>query len=273
MMARLLLAEWKRFWVRRITRFFPAIVAVLMVGGIVIAFYVINGDDANTPDFLNDVAGGVEGRDALGPVASLLPVMAFVIGASFIGADLRTGMLGQILTWEPRRPRLLFARMLTAGLGVALLAMVLAAFLIALLYGLMGLVGTVDGTTSELWGNLFVAILRTGATAALFCAFGIAITLIVDSSVGSIVGFLIYWFIIENFLVSAFLPKVAVYLPITNGSSFSSGADVERIEGSVFSDFEIVEQHSYLIAGLILALWIGVAVAAAAVTFVRRDME
>ncbi|MEZ5230291.1 MAG: hypothetical protein R2710_27585 [Acidimicrobiales bacterium] len=85
---------------------------------------------------------------------------------------------------------------------------------------------------------------------------GIGITLFVWNSVGSIVGFLIYWFILESFLISTFLPKVAVWLPITNASSLPGGADVERIEGSVFSgDFEIVSHHGYRTAGVVLLIW------------------
>ena len=125
----------------------------------------------------------------------------------------------------------------------------LAVVLIMLLYGLAAATGTTGGLTGEFWGNVAVSVLRTGLAAALFSVFGLGITVLVNNSVGSIVGFVIYWFIVENFLVSAFLPEVAVYLPITNASSFASGADVQRIEGSVFGDFELIDEHSYLTAG------------------------
>ena len=272
-MINLLLAESERLWARRMTRYFPAILAALMVVGVAIAYFVIDNDEGNTPDFVTDVAGGVGATSLLGPVASLLPIMAFVIGASYIGADLKTGMVEQILTWEPRRGRFLLARLASSAVGTAVLAAVLAVFLVALLYGLTAAVGTTDGTTGELWGNAAVSVLRTGLAAALFSAIGLGITVLVNNSIGSIVGFVIYWFIGENFLISAFLPKVAVYLPITNATSFASGADVERIDGSVFGDFELIEVHSYLVAGLILVAWTLLAVVAGAVAFRRRDIS
>jgi ABC-2 type transport system permease protein len=255
------------------TRFFPAGLAALMVVGMAIAYYVLNNNDTAV-DFVNDIAGGVEARDILGLVATLLPVMAFVIGASYIGADAKTGMLEQILTWEPRRLRFLGARTVISIVSVGLLAMALAVFLVALLYGLAAAVGTTGGTTGELWGNVALSVLRTGLAAGLFCAFGLGVTLLVNNSVGSIVGFVIYWFIIESFLVSVFLPKVAVYLPVTNASAFAQGAAVQQLQGSVFNGSEpnFTDHHSYLVAGAILAGWTILALAGSAVAFKQRDI-
>ena len=271
-MIRLTLAESRRLWARRMTRFFPAILSLLFVAGVVIAYFVIDNDDDNSPDFLTDIAGGTEATSLLGPIASLLPIMAFVIGASYIGADIKTGMLEQLLTWEPRRLRLLLARSIAGFAGAAVLAALLAAFLVALLWGLAAATGTTDGTTGEFWANVALAVLRTGIAAGLFLLFGLGITILVNNSVGSIVGLVIYWFNVENFLLSAFLPKVAVYLPITNAASFASGSDVERIEGSVFGDFDTVSHHSYLLAGGILAAWSFSSIVAASVVFARRDI-
>jgi ABC-type transport system involved in multi-copper enzyme maturation permease subunit len=254
------------------TRFFPATLALLMVAGVVIAYLVITNDEGNMPDFVDDIAGGPEATSLLGPITTLLPVMAFVIGASYIGADVKTGMLEQILTWEPRRLRFVSARTIVGLLSVALLAILLAAFLVALLYGLAGLTGTTGGTTAELWRNAAAAVVRTGVAAGFFCAFGLGVTLLVNNSVGSIVGFVIYWFIVENFLVAAFLPRVAVYLPVTNAAAFAQGTPVQRVEGSVFSEFDLVDQHDYVVAGLILAAWTALALGAASVAFKRRDI-
>jgi ABC-type transport system involved in multi-copper enzyme maturation permease subunit len=156
--------------------------------------------------------------------------------------------------------------------SVALLAALLAVFLIALLYGLAGMTGTTDGTTAELWRNAAAAVGRTAVASGLFFAFGLGVTLLVNNSVGSIVGFVIYWFIVEGFLVAAFLPRVAVYLPITNATAFAQGATVQRVDGSVFSDFDLVDQHDYAVAGLILAGWTALALVAAGIAFKRRDI-
>lgn len=273
-MVNVVLAEFSRFGARRMTRFFPLGLAVVFLLGIGIAYLVASGEDS-TIDFLDDVAGGVEARDTLGPITILLPVMAFVLGASFIGADAKTGMLEQILTWEPRRLRLLAARLITVLIGVAVLAILLSMVLVGLLMGLSAATGgSLEGLTGEFWSNLGLIMLRTGLTAGLFACFGLGVTLLVDNSMASIVGFVVYWFVIESFLVSVFLPRVHSYLPINNANAFATGQDVTRIDGSVFSgDFDEVVSHGYLTAGLILAVWVLVAVVASGVAFSRRDID
>jgi ABC-type transport system involved in multi-copper enzyme maturation permease subunit len=246
-----------------------------MLGGIVIAYFVIQNDEDNTPDFVNDIAGGVEAPNILGIVASLLPIMAFVIGASYYGADAKSGMIEQILTWEPRRLRLLAARTLSSLVGVGVIGALMAAYFVALLYGLAATTGTTGGTTGELWANIGLGVLRTGVAVGLFAIFGLGITVLINNSVGSIVGFIIYWFILENFIIAVFLPKVSVYLPITNAGSFGSGNDVERITGNAFSQDgpDLVVSHGYLLAGAILAAWVVTGLALAAVAFMRRDID
>ncbi len=272
-MTGLLLAESSRLWARRMTRFFPLGLAAAMVVGIVIAYFVIEADDGSSPDFLTDIAGGVEATTLLGPVTTLLPLMAYVIGASSIGADSKTGMLEQLLTWEPRRLRFLTARMISLFVGVAVIAVALAVVLVLLLFTLAALTGTTGGTTGEFWANVAMIIVRTGLAAGLFSLFGLGVTLLIDSSVGSIVGFVIYWFVVENFLVAAFLPRLSAYLPITNADAFGSGRDVERVSGSVFSgDFELVTVHGYLVAGVVLAIWVLAALVSSGVVFARRDI-
>ncbi len=272
-MIHLLRAETHRLWVRRMTRYFPLGLAVVFVIGTLIAWAVIANEGTDV-SFVDDMAGGSTATSLLGPVSSVLPVMAFVIGASYIGADAKTGMLEQILTWEPRRLRFLAAR---TGIGIvsaAVLAMVLASFFVGLMYGLAAITGTVDGTTGELWANVVGVVLRTGLAAGLFCAFGLGVTVLVNNSIGAIVGFLVYWFIIENGLVALFLPRVAVWLPVTNAASFGSGSPVQRIAGNAFSSEgpTVVDDHGYLLAGLILAVWTAAAVVAANVAFRRRDI-
>lgn len=272
-MISLLRSEIKRLLARRMTLAFPGVLMLLIIGGIVIAYFVIANDDGNSPDFVNDMAGGIEADGILEIIAFLVPVMAFVIGASSIGADLKTGMVEQILTWEPRRLRFLAARCVAGFFGVALAAIAVAVVFVTAMFVLAALTGTTGGTTGAFWGNVAVAIVRTGVAAGLFAVFGIGISLLANSSVGAIVGFVIYFFIVENFLLSAFLPKVAAYLPITNTSAFAAGRDVERIEGSAFDiDVELVVSHGYVTAGIILAGWTILAAVLAAAVFQRRDV-
>ncbi len=254
------------------TRFFPAVLSLLIIGGLVIAYFVISNDDGDGPDFVGDIAGGVEATDLLSPIAFLIPVMAFVIGASSIGADLKSGMVEQILTWEPRRLRFLAARCVAGFIGAALAAIFVSVVYVAGTFVLAAVTGTTSGTTGELWGNIAVAVVRSGAASGLFAIFGIGITVLVNSSVASIVGFVIYFFIIEN-LFQVFLPKISTFLPVTNTSAFAAGIDVQRIEGSAFDEnVELIVSHGYLTAGVILAAYTIGSTIVSGVLFRQRDI-
>ncbi len=270
-MIRLVTAEFKRLAARRITRYFPLTVAGLMIAGIAIALQVINSND-DSVDFVNDIAGGPDATSILGPVTILFPLMAFVIGASYMGADIKTGMLEHLLTWEPRRLRLLAARAVSLFVVAAVLTMILATFFVALLYLLAALTGTVDGTSGELWGNIAKLVLRSGLAAGIFSALGVGATILVNNSIASIVGFVIYWFVAEP-LVGTFLPKWGIYLPIENANALSEGRPAQRIEGDVFGGFfDIVDEHSATVAGLILTGWAVLALIVGGVVFSRRDI-
>ena len=274
-MMRLIRADLERFVLRRVSRYFPLVLLALIIAGVVIAYFVIVDQDGDGPDFVSDIAEGPSASGVLGPLGDLLPVMAFVLGASFIGADLKTGVVEQLLTWEPRRIRFVVSRAVAAFVGVGTISMILATLTILLLYGLCAAAGSTDGTSGELWTNAAVAVLRAGVAEGMFAVFGLAVTLLLANSVAAIVGFVIYWFIIEGFLLQAFLPEVAVYLPVVNTSSFATSRDVEYIEGSVFSADgpELVSHHGYQLAGLILLGWVVVFTIAAGAVFQRRDID
>ncbi len=268
----LTLTEFKRLMLRRMTLAFPAGLAALMVGGIAIAYFVISADANDTPDLVQDIAGGTGLDSYFLPIAALLPLMAFVIGASYFGADVKTGTIEQILTWEPRRARLLAARLVSAFVGVAFLVALLAVLYVILTFVLATLVGTTDGTNAEFWTNVAGAVLRLAVAGGLFGAFGMGVTVLTNNSLASIVGFIIYWFIIDS-LIGVFLPRLSVFSPITNATAFANGSSVERLSGSVFTgNAETIVSHGPAAAGLILLAWVLGALVLSALVFQQRDI-
>ncbi len=190
-----------------------------------------------------------------------------------MGADIKTGMLEQLLTWEPRRLRIVASRCIAGGLAIGVVSALVALFYVAAMFGLAIALGTADGTTGELWANLAAAVGRTGVASALFAVIGIGATFLVWNSIGSIVGFLTYFFILDG-IIAAFLRSVAVWLPVTNATSFASGEDVSSIEGSIFADdVELVSHHGYLLAGVVLALWSVMFAGAGAARLIQRDID
>lgn len=272
----LFVAELQRLWARRITRYFPAILGLLIIIGVVIAYFVSRSQDFDI-DFVEDLAGSEgpsgEGTSILGPLSGFIPVLGFVIGASFFGADLKAGMIEQLLTWEPRRLRFLLTRMAAGAASLFVIVLALTAFFVAMMYLLSTLAGSTEGATSDLWLDIGAAMLRAGVSGAIFFIMGLAVTALVNSSVGSIVGFVIYWFVIESFLVSAFLPQVSVWLPVTNASAFANGVDVDTVSDFFSGDPKFSTHHGYITAGLLLLAWGLAFLVASAATFNHRDVD
>ncbi len=273
-MSNLVIAEIQRIFARRMTRYFPLGLMGVILLGVGIAGAVIATGDGDGPDFVNDIAGGPEATEILGPITLLLAVMSFVVAASSIGADAKSGMLEQLLTWEPRRGRLLAARAIAVFVGTALLAVIVAVFLITSLFVLSAATGTTSGVDGEFSGNVLAVLIRTGLAGGFFGLLGLGITLAVNSSIGAIVGYIIYAVIIDNLLVF-FLPWVHRFLPVINLDAVAAGRDVERLSASVLSGGggDFVFSHSWQTAFLILVVWGVGAVVVAWAVFSRRDVD
>jgi len=112
-----------------------------------------------------------EFRNALGGAATPLALAGFVLGASLFGADYTSRALTTLLTWEPKRSRVLAAQSatcaaVTAGASLALLALLTLALLpAALAHG----TGTSPDTTWYLWATAlaFRCALLAGAASAI----------------------------------------------------------------------------------------------------------
>ncbi len=277
-MKALIAAEAQRLTSRRMTRFFPLGLGALMVIGVVIAI-LTSGDSG--PDFVNDIASGYTDNPddnstlVLGPMGFLVPIMAFVIGASFFGADQKAGVIEHLLTWEPRRSRLLLGRLVGGAVALFAITALLSAFLVGLLYLLSSTTGTTDGAT-DIWLTVLGAIVRSGITGAIFFVLGMGVTVLTNNSVASIVGFLIYVFIIETALLAPLLPKVSLWLPMQNADAFVArngvgGATLFRSE--TINGLQLDFHHGWVAAGLLLAAWAAVAFVIAIGVFSRRDID
>jgi ABC-2 type transport system permease protein len=145
----------------------------------------------------------------------LLVFAAFLIGASFVGAEFSTGAIGNWLTFEPRRLRVYGSKVLAAGIGLAPVAAVVLTIVVFGAY----LIVDAASTTGKVWGDLTA----TGGRAVVLTALG--------ASIGGVVGFLLrhtaaaigvvmaYLVLIEGVFAS-FLNKAQPWLVKTNFDAF-----------------------------------------------------
>jgi ABC-2 type transport system permease protein len=103
-------------------------------------------------------------------------ILGWLVGASLVGAEWHAGTMATLLTWEPRRIRVLVAKLVAAGALVFALAVALQLLLGAALLPAGLLRGTTDGINSD-WlrslsgvGLRVAAVSVVGATMALSIA-------------------------------------------------------------------------------------------------------
>lgn len=128
-------------------------------------------------DFMQDrvfrVRDEIDGR-VVG-FAAALALFAFVIGASFIGAEWSAGTLASLLTWEPRRLRVLLAKVLGLSTVVAIVGLIVMAAAIGGHVGVAAWRGDTTGMTDGLLMSAGLTALRGVALAIAAGLIGFAI--------------------------------------------------------------------------------------------------
>ncbi|MFV2099592.1 ABC transporter permease subunit [Micromonospora sp. LOL_024] len=92
------------------------------------------------------------------PLAAILGLIGFVVGASFIGAEWSTGGMMNLLLWRPRRMTVLLTKL--GALLTGLLAVALPAT--AAWFGGMWLIANWRGTTERMTAGVWQSFLLTG---------------------------------------------------------------------------------------------------------------
>ncbi|MET0424654.1 MAG: ABC transporter permease subunit [Actinoplanes sp.] len=93
-------------------------------------------------------------------LAAILAVVAFVIGASFVGAEWASGGMMNLLLWRPQRVRVLGTKLAALLVGLTALTVVLAAIWTGLFLLIGNLRGNTDGLTSGAWQSIGLMELR-----------------------------------------------------------------------------------------------------------------
>lgn len=109
----------------------------------------------------NAVAGAIVGAAVLG----------VVLGASAVGAEWSAGTFAGLLTWEPRRLRVLAAKLLALAAVVVAIALAAVAVQLLVYWGIAGTRGTLSGTTSRaVWDVVWRGLRGVGLVGLLTVA-------------------------------------------------------------------------------------------------------
>ncbi|WP_433388147.1 ABC transporter permease subunit [Micromonospora sp. KLBMP9576] len=95
---------------------------------------------------------------ALLPLAAILALVGFVVGASFVGAEWNTGGMMNLLLWRPKRLTVLLTKLAALLTGMVVLAVPAT----ALWFGSFWLVATLHGNTEKMTSGAWQSFALTG---------------------------------------------------------------------------------------------------------------
>lgn len=201
-------------------------------------------------------------------------LVAFVVGASYVGADWGAGTMQSLLFWEPRRQRVVVVK------ALALVAVLLAFTAVVQVVGwattmlVASTRGTTAGVTSGLQQASFLTMLRGMVVVTFTGLLGYAVSGLARVTGAALGAAFVYFAILEN-LVRNLRPGWMRYLVSENVVAvMTKGIDVPTGRENRFSDY--YEMVMFRLTGVRGAVTLGVylllLVGAFAVSFSRRDV-
>lgn len=200
--------------------------------------------------------------------ASIIFTTAVVVGASAVGAEWSVGVMTTLLTWEPRRGRLMAAKGIAVVGGVVLATLAIFALIALVLIPTGSLRGTMDGLTASWWRSTFGLASRGLAAAALGTALGIGLANVMRTSAGPIASWLIFQFVVAPVVAVFWRPSLYRWFPDGNVQLLLGG-----FEDSTINGVALIPSSSSVRGGLVLAAYAGVMLVGGFVAFRTRDVN
>jgi hypothetical protein len=154
-----------------------------------------------------------------------LIIAGWLLGASFIGADWRAGSITTLLTWEPRRARVIVAKVLACAVSVFVLAMALQAVLGGILSLDAVFRGTTEGVDASWWRETGGVALRAATLTSVSSVVGFAVASIGRNTAAALGAGFAYIAVVEN-LVRGLRPGWQRWLFTDNAAVFITGDNV-----------------------------------------------
>lgn len=151
----------------------------------------------------------------LGGAAIGLGLGAFLIGASYLGADISTRTLNTQLLFEPRRTRLFVTKLSGLSVGMFLSGMLGLGLVVAGLYGIAWQWGSLARLTPGFWQSLGLAGLRALAVVVGAALGGMALAALLRHTAAAL-GVLAAYAVIGEFVVRAVFERSQRWLFTNN---------------------------------------------------------
>lgn len=260
-MTGLISSEWLRLRSRRLVRILTVLFFAIWTAVLVGNFLSHHKTDPpgklmNTATILPEAAQLVGG--------AALAVMAFIVGAAYAGADWQAGTIQALLFWEPRRARVMLAKVATLVMFVVLLGVVVLLYFLPGLY----LVGSARGSTVGVNGDVWRDTVSSGGRGLAIAVFagllGFAVAHLTRNTGGALgAGFV--WFAILESIVAGLRPQLTHLMIVPNIAAWISG----QFDYSVKGVQHVIGRGQ---GGLYLLVVTTLAIGIATALFARRDV-
>ncbi len=242
---------------------------------------VMNADEYELGFFLENPPFSFADNAEVGALAFAggTAVLAFVLGATWIGAEWSTRSLVSLLFWETRRGRVMAVKLAVLVGGALALAVAMQALWLATASILDATAGDGRGLPDGFWGDLLATQVRAVLLVALAAVGGFGLANLVRNTGAALgIGF-VYFAILEN-AVGAFQPAWQPWLLTNNALALLApgGHTVFVYEQSVDGDGNVIQDVTEILisnlqGGLVLAGVGAVAIILGIVLFARRDVQ
>jgi ABC-type transport system involved in multi-copper enzyme maturation permease subunit len=202
-----------------------------------------------------------EGPDAARAVGGFLAVVFFILGASAGGAEWGAGTMQALLSWEPRRLRVLAAKALALIAAACALALLIEVVTLGLGVLVASLRGTLTGLNASFWRDLAGATLRSAGIASFTAVVAFSVAGLIRNTAGALGAGFVYFAVLEQAIVGL-KPRWAPYLMTPNIATWING-DPFSINGRTLTPGR---------AGITLLLYAALLIAACATWFTSRDV-
>ncbi len=156
-----------------------------------------NPDRIHDEDFLYGVFHfGREIKPLLYFLGAFLALFGFLVTASFLGAELTSGGMTNLLLWRPQRLRVLGAKLGVALGGVAAISAVYTAIYVGTFYGIGYYSGLTGNPTPAFWSEITQLCLRCIGFALFASGIAFAIAAIgrhTAAALGALLAYVIVW--------------------------------------------------------------------------------